>query len=384
MPLVIVAIGVILLLLLMIRFKMNGFIALVLVALAVGLMQGMPLDKVIGSIKAGVGGTLGSLALIMGFGAMLGKMLADCGGAQRIATTLIAKFGKKHIQWAVVLTGFTVGFALFYEVGFVLMLPLVFTIAASANIPLLYVGVPMAAALSVTHGFLPPHPGPTAIATIFNADMGKTLLYGTILMAMRAIAEMILPKGHAFLPVAEFLGDPVMATLIAVLIAMFTFGLNRGRSMDQINDTLVSSIKIIAMMLLIIGGGGAFKQVLVDSGVDKYIASMMHETNISPLLMAWSIAAVLRIALGSATVAAITAGGIAAPLIATTGVSPELMVIAVGSGSVIFSHVNDPGFWLFKEYFNLTIGETIKSWSMLETIISVCGLVGCLLLNMVI
>ena len=211
-----------------------------------------------------------------------------------------------------------------------------------------------------------------------------TSLVPVVLMAMRAIAEMILPKGHAFLPVAEFLGDPVMATLIAVLIAMFTFGLNRGRSMDQINDTLVSSIKIIAMMLLIIGGGGAFKQVLVDSGVDKYIASMMHETNISPLLMAWSIAAVLRIALGSATVAAITAGGIAAPLIATTGVSPELMVIAVGSGSVIFSHVNDPGFWLFKEYFNLTIGETIKSWSMLETIISLCGLVGCLLLNMVI
>ncbi|MDU3717605.1 MAG: gluconate transporter [Klebsiella michiganensis] len=417
MPLVIVAIGVALLLLLMIRFKLNGFIALVLVALAVGLMQGMPLDKVIVSIKNGVGGTLGSLALIMGFGAMLGKMLADCGGAQRIATT---------------------GFALFYEVGFVLMLPLVFTIAASAGIPLLYIGVPMAAALSVTHGFLPPHPGPTAIATIFHADMGKTLLFGTILaiptvilagpvyarflkgidkpipeglhnpktfteeempgfgvsvwtslvpvilMAMRAVAEMVLPKGHAFLPIAEFFGDPVMATLIAVLIAMFTFGLNRGRSMEQINDTLTSSIKIIAMMLLIIGGGGAFKQVLVDSGMDKYIASIMHESNMSPLFMAWSIAAVLRIALGSATVAAITAGGIAAPLIATTGVSPELMVIAVGSGSVIFSHVNDPGFWLFKEYFNLTIGETIKSWSVLETIISVCGLVGCLLLGMVV
>ncbi|HBD0501159.1 TPA: gluconate transporter [Escherichia coli] len=438
MPLVIVAIGVILLLLLMIRFKMNGFIALVLVALAVGLMQGMPLDKVIGSIKAGVGGTLGSLALIMGFGAMLGKMLADCGGAQRIATTLIAKFGKKHIQWAVVLTGFTVGFALFYEVGFVLMLPLVFTIAASANIPLLYVGVPMAAALSVTHGFLPPHPGPTAIATIFNADMGKTLLYGTILaiptvilagpvyarvlkgidkpipeglysaktfseeempsfgvsvwtslvpvvlMAMRAIAEMILPKGHAFLPVAEFLGDPVMATLIAVLIAMFTFGLNRGRSMDQINDTLVSSIKIIAMMLLIIGGGGAFKQVLVDSGVDKYIASMMHETNISPLLT--PVVAISGAAIPPAVIAATVAepSAIRSTAAIDQAVSPELMVIAVGSGSVIFSHVNDPGFWLFKEYFNLTIGETIKSWSMLETIISVCGLVGCLLLNMVI
>jgi len=435
MPLLYVAIGVALLLLLMIRFKLNGFIALILVALAVGVMQGMPVNKVITSIKAGVGGTLGSLALIMGFGAMLGKLLADCGGAQRIATTLIEKFGTKHIQWALVLTGFIVGFALFYEVGFVLMLPLVFSVAASARVPLLYVGVPMAAALSVTHGFLPPHPGPTAIATLFNADMGKTLLFGTllgiptvilagpvyarflknidkpipqglynpktfteaempsfgvsvwtalvpvVLMALRAVAEMLLPKGHVLLPYAEFFGDPVMATLIAVLIAIFTFGLNRGRTMEEVMDTLTDSIKIIAMMLLIIGGGGAFKQVLVDSGVDKYIASMMHSTQLSPIFMAWSIAAVLRIALGSATVAAITAGGIVAPLIVTSGASPELMVIAVGSGSVIFSHVNDPGFWLFKEYFNLTIGETIRSWSALETIISVCGLVGCLLLS---
>jgi len=435
MPLVIVAVGVALLLLLMIRFKLNGFIALILVALVVGMMQGMPVNKVITSIKTGVGSTLGSLALIMGFGAMLGKLLADCGGAQRIATTLIAKFGQRHIQWAVVLTGFTVGFALFYEVGFVLLLPLVFSIAASARVPLLYVGVPMATALSVTHGFLPPHPGPTAIATLFNADMGKTLLFGTllaiptvilagpvyarflknidkpipeglynpktfseaempgfgvsvwtslvpvILMALRAVAEMILPKGHVLLPWAEFFGDPVMATLIAVLIGIFTFGLNRGRSMDEVMSTLTDSIKIIAMMLLIIGGGGAFKQVLVDSGVDKYIAGLMNETNVSPVFMAWSIAAVLRIALGSATVAAITAGGIVAPLIATTGASPELMVIAVGAGSVIFSHVNDPGFWLFKEYFNLTIGETMRSWSALETIISVCGLVGCLLLS---
>ncbi|PIJ48811.1 gluconate transporter [Erwinia sp. OLTSP20] len=438
MPLVIVAIGVALLLVLMIRFKLNGFIALILVALAVGILQGMPVNKVIGSIKNGVGGTLGSLALIMGFGAMLGKLLADCGGAQRIATTLIDKFGQRRIQWAIVLTGFTVGFALFYEVGFVLMLPLVLTIAATARVPLLYVGVPMAAALSVTHGFLPPHPGPTAIATLFHADMGKTLLYGTllgiptvilagpvytrflksidkpipeglynpkkfseeempgfgvsvwtalvpvILMALRAIAEMMLPKGHPFLAWAEFFGDPIMATLIAVLIAIFTFGLNRGRTMDQITDTLVDSIKIIAMMLLIIGGGGAFKQVLVDSGLDKYIAGLMEGSNVSPLLMAWSIAAALRIALGSATVAAITAGGIVAPLIATSGASPELMVIAVGSGSVIFSHVNDPGFWLFKEYFNLSIGETMRSWSGLETVIAVCGLIGTLLLQYVV
>ncbi|MEI2266977.1 gluconate transporter [Erwinia sp. CGal63] len=438
MPILFVVIGVALLLLLMVRFRLNGFIALILVALAVGVMQGMPVNKVITSIKAGVGGTLGSLALIMGFGAMLGKLLADCGGAQRIATTLIDKFGKERIQWAVVLTGFTVGFALFYEVGFVLMLPLVLSIAAAARVPLLFVGVPMAASLSVTHGFLPPHPGPTAIATLFHADMGKTLLFGTllgiptvilagpvfarflknidkpvpqglynpktfteaemptfavsvwtalvpvVLMAVRAVAEMVLPKGHTLLPYAEFFGDPIMATLIAVLIAIFTFGLNRGRTMDQITATLGDSIKIIAMMLLIIGGGGAFKQVLVDSGVDKYIASLMEGSAVSPILMAWSIAAALRLALGSATVAAITAGGIVAPIIVTTGVSPELMVIAVGSGSVIFSHVNDPGFWLFKEYFNLTIGETLRSWSVLETIIAVCGLVGCLLLQAVI
>lgn len=438
MPLVIVAVGVALLLVLMIRFKLNGFIALILVALAVGVMQGMPVQKVMTSIKNGVGGTLGSLALIMGFGAMLGKLLADCGGAQRIATTLIQRFGRKHIQWAIVLTGFTVGFALFYEVGFVLLLPLVFSIVASARIPLLYAGVPMAAALSVTHGFLPPHPGPTAIASLFHADMGKTLLYGTllgiptvilagpvyarflkkidkpipeglynpkqfteeempgfavsvmtalvpvILMALRAVAEMILPKGHALLPYAEFFGDPVMATLIAVLIAIFTFGLNRGRSMDEVMGTITDSIKIIAMMLLILGGGGAFKQVLVDSGVDKYIAGMMHGSSVSPLLLGWLIAAVLRLALGSATVAALTAGGIVAPIIAASGVSPELMVIAVGSGSVIFSHVNDPGFWLFKEYFNLSIPETLKSWSALETIIAVCGLVGTLLLSYVV
>ncbi|SQI46240.1 Gnt-I system [Serratia plymuthica] len=211
-----------------------------------------------------------------------------------------------------------------------------------------------------------------------------TSLVPVILMALRAVAEMVLPKGHTLLRFAEFFGDPVMATLIAVLIAIFTFGLNRGRTMDEVMGTITDSIKIIAMMLLIIGGGGAFKQVLVDSGVEKYIAGLMEGSNVSPILMAWSIAAALRLALGSATVAAITAGGIVAPLIATTGVSPELMVIAVGSGSVIFSHVNDPGFWLFKEYFNLSIMETLKSWSVLETIISVCGLVGCLLLATVV
>lgn len=438
MPLIIIAFGVLMLLILMLPLRVNGFIALILVALSVGVLEGMPVMEVIKSIKNGVGGTLGSLALIMGFGAMLGKLLADCGGAQRIATTLIATFGDKKIQWAVTITGFIVGFALFYEVGFVLLLPLILTIAATLGISPLYIGIPMAAALSVTHGFLPPHPGPTAIAQIFKADMGKTLLYGTIigiptvilagpiltklpfirainhpveeglyntktfteqqmpsfcvslftalipviLMSIRAISEMTLNNGHWLLPYVEFFGDPVIATLMSVLIAIFTFGLLRGRSMSDINASLVDSIKIIAMMLLIIGGGGAFKQVLVDSGVKVYIEQMMHESTISPIVMAWLIAALLRLALGSATVAALTAGGIVFPLIASTGVSPELMVIATGAGSVVFSHVNDPGFWLFKEYFNLSITETLKSWSLLETVISVSGLIGCLIINL--
>ena len=438
MPLIIIAFGVLMLLILMLPLRVNGFIALILVALSVGVLEGMPVMEVIKSIKNGVGGTLGSLALIMGFGAMLGKLLADCGGAQRIATTLIATFGDKKIQWAVTLTGFIVGFALFYEVGFVLLLPLILTIAATLGISPLYIGIPMAAALSVTHGFLPPHPGPTAIAQIFKADMGKTLLYGTIigiptvilagpiltklpfirainhpveeglyntktfteqqmpsfrvslftalipviLMSIRAISEMTLNNGHWLLPYVEFFGDPVIATLISVLIAIFTFGLLRGRSMSDINASLVDSIKIIAMMLLIIGGGGAFKQVLVDSGVKVYIEQIMHGSTISPIVMAWLIAALLRLALGSATVAALTAGGIVFPLIASTGVSPELMVIATGAGSVVFSHVNDPGFWLFKEYFNLSITETLKSWSLLETVISVSGLIGCLIINL--
>lgn len=438
MPLIIIAFGVLMLLILMLPLRVNGFIALILVALSVGVLEGMPVMEVIKSIKNGVGGTLGSLALIMGFGAMLGKLLADCGGAQRIATTLIATFGDKKIQWAVTLTGFIVGFALFYEVGFVLLLPLILTIAATLGISPLYIGIPMAAALSVTHGFLPPHPGPTAIAQIFKADMGKTLLYGTIigipsvilagpiltklpfirainhpveeglyntktfteqqmpsfrvslitalipviLMSIRAISEMTLNNGHWLLPYVEFFGDPVIATLISVLIAIFTFGLLRGRSMSDINTSLVDSIKIIAMMLLIIGGGGAFKQVLVDSGVKVYIEQIMHGSTVSPIVMAWLIAALLRLALGSATVAALTAGGIVFPLISSTGVSPELMVIATGAGSVVFSHVNDPGFWLFKEYFNLSITETLKSWSLLETVISVSGLIGCLIINL--
>jgi len=438
MPLLIVAIGVFLLLLLMIKFKLNGCISLILVALFVGIAEGMkPIDAVT-SIQNGVGGTLSSLALILGFGAMFGKLIADSGAAQRISRSLINKFGLKRIQWAVVLTGFIVGIAMFYEVGFVLLIPLVFTIAQFTELPLLYIGIPMAAALSVTHGFLPPHPGPVAIATIYKASISMTLIYGIIiaiptviiagpifskflkkidrrpdsnfmtvkifeeeempdfktsvltaiippiLMAFSAVCEICLPKTAQIRTFAEFVGSPLMAMFISVIVAIFTLGIMRGKKIEDIMKSLAEAASGIAMILLIVAGGGAFKQVLIDSGVGTYIAQMMTGTNISPLILAWLIAVILRLALGSATVSAMTTAGLVLPMIASTNVNPSLLVLATGAGSLIFSHVNDPGFWLFKEYFGLSVGETMKSWSIMETIISVCGLLGVLLINVLI
>lgn len=436
MPLIILAIGICVLFLLIIKVKLNSFLSLILVCLGVGLAEGLPLAKVVDSIEAGVGGTLGHLALVISLGAMLGKLMADSGGAQRIATTLIDKFGRKNVKWAVCLTGFIVGIALFYEVGFVLLIPLVFTIAVAADVPLLEVGIPMAAALSVTHGFLPPHPGPTAIAVILNADIGLTLVYGILiavptvlvagpffystmmknlhpkvpeglynpktfseeempsfgvslftalipvfLMAASSIAKLALPKDSSLNILVNFVGNPDMALLIAVFIALFTFGINRGKKMKEIMDTVQQAVTTIAMILLVVGGGGAFKQILIDSGVGKYIVFLMAGSQLSPLVLAWLIATVLRIAVGSATVAALTTGGIVLPLIAATGVSPELMVLAIGAGSLNAGPPNDPGFWMFKEFFNLSVKETIRSWCVMEIAISVMGLIGVLALN---
>lgn len=428
-------------LILMIILKLNGVLSLVIVALAVGLMEGIPLNKVVTSMGNGIGSTLGSLALVLGFGAVLGKLMADSGAAQRIADTLIEKFGKKRIQWAMMLTGLIAGLAMFYEIGFVVLIPLAFSVAVAADVPPLYVGVPMAAALSVTHGFLPPHPGPTAIAGIYKADIGQTLLLGLViaiptvivagplfakflekqgmmkkgrpnkvfqtekiadedmpgfgvsvftglvpvlLMAISAVASMTLSKNSGLRIFCNFLGDPSIAMLISVLVAIFTCGLTRKKKITDVMKTMAESISSIAMILLIIGAGGGFKQVLVDSGVGHYLAGIMQTAHLSPLFLAWLIAAILRIALGSATVAGMTAAGIVAPMIgAAAGANPALLVLATGAGSLIFSHVNDPGFWMFKEYFNLSIPETIKSWSVLETIISVMGLAGVMILSTV-
>lgn len=438
MPLVILALGIVLLFLLIVKCKLNSFLSLLIVSMTIALAEGLPLGKVIPSIEAGVGGTLGHLALVISFGAMLGKLMADSGGAQRIATTLIDKFGREHVKWALCITGFVVGIALFYEVGLVLLIPIVFTVAKSADLPLLEVGVPMTAALSVTHCFLPPHPGPTAISVLYNADIGLTLLYGIIiaipaviisgpilyktmkdlhpaipeglssektfsedempgfgislftalipvfLMAVASIAKLVCPKESMVNIVMDFIGNPDMALFIAVAVAIYTFGIGRGKEISDVMKSIEQGVLAVAMILLVVGGGGAFKQVLVDSGVGQYIAQLAENAPFSPLILAWFVASVIRAAVGSATVAGLTTAGIMAPIVAVTNVSPELMVLATGAGSVNFGPPNDPGFWMFKEFYGLTIRETIRTWCVMECVIGVCGIAGILILNAII
>ncbi|MDX1326384.1 MAG: gluconate:H+ symporter [Arenibacter sp.] len=436
MPLLIVVLGIVLLFILIARFKLNAFIAFIIVSLGVGIAEGMELELLVRSIQNGIGSTLGFLVMILGLGAMLGKLVADSGAAQQITSRLVAKFGTKNIQWALVLTGFIVGIPMFYSVGFVILIPLIFTIAAATRLPLLYVGLPMIAALSVTHGYLPPHPAPTAIATTFNADIGKTLLYGIIiaipaiivagplfsrtiknitatplkefvnprilkesempgmatsiftallpilLIVMATLADLFIPAENPILPFLHFIGNPVVAMLLSVLVAIYTLGLSRGKKMPEIMDSVSSGISGITMILLIIAGAGALKQVLIDSGVSLYIAEILKDSALSPLVLAWMVATVIRVCVGSATVAGLTTAGIVLPLVSATGTSPELMVLAIGSGSLMLSHVNDSGFWLFKEYFNLTVNETLRTWTVMETTVGVMGLIGVLILNL--
>lgn len=437
MSLLIVGLGVGLLLLMMIRFRLNAFMALIIVALFVGVAEGMPIKKALDSVLDGLGSTLGSLALILSFGAMLGKLVEESGAAHRIAYSLITLFGEKNMQWAVLLTSFIVGIPMIYNAGFLVIIPLLYTIASAAQKPLLYLGIPMCCALSVAHGLLPPHPAPSAISVLYNASINLTLVYGLIialpalvlagplfsrffkhlivhppeglykeksftkeelpslgisvfitilpvlLMLLGVLAGLSNSLPGSILDMLLFIGDPNIALLIAVLFGMYYLGIKTGKTLKETMDSLSGSISSIAMILLIIGAGGAFKEVLLSSGVSDHIKQIASGINISPLFLAWGISAIIRLAVGSATVAAITSAGIVLPMLATSGIRPELMVIATSSGSLMFSHVNDIGFWMFKEYFNLSIKQTFLSWSIMESIVAITGLAGVLLLNMI-
>ena len=413
MPIIVVSLGILLLFFLIVLFRVNAFISFIIVTIGIGIGQGMKLDVIVSSIEKGIGNTLGFLVLILGLGAMLGKLVAESGAAQQITNGLINFFGVKNTKVAVMFTGFIVGITMFYSVGFVILVPLVFTIAASTGLSLIGIGLPMLAALSVTHGFLPPHPAPSALSVMFKADIGTTLIYGVVLaipsilisgpfltrflpkvnakplkefMATKKIHTSKLPSLNksllvALLPVIligfttlissifqnndtlfewiNFIGNPVIALLITLIIGTYTLGISRGISMEEIMEIFATAVSGITMVLLIISGAGALKQILIDSGVSDYIGSLLEISDMSPLFIGWLIATLIRFSVGSATVAGLTTAGIVLPLLESTGVSPELMVLAIGSGSLMLSHVNDSGFWLFKEYFNLSVKETL-------------------------
>lgn len=416
--------------------KVNPFLSLLIVAILAGLCLGMPPESVLKSIEKGVSSTLGGLALIICLGAVLGKILEVSGAAEQISGTLIRSFGLKHIQWAVLLTGFFIGIPLYYNAGFIILVPLVFTLARKTNLPLLYIAIPMAASLSTTHCFLPPHPGPVVLVNAFNANMGLVLIYGILiaiptviiagpflgrvlkkmktnipglfgsenistikalppalpcfliallpvmLITLSVIANAFFPEGAFLRKMLSFTGNSTIAILISVLMSIWYFGLRTGVPMDTIMKWVQEAISGIAMIVLIITAGGVLKQILQDSGTGDEIASLSKLWHMPPLVFAWLVTALLRVMIGSASVAGITAAGVMAPLVASGATSPELMVLAVGSGSVFGSHINDSGFWMFKEFFNLSLKQTFLSWTVMETLISLLGLVGVLLLNM--
>ncbi|MBS4212932.1 MULTISPECIES: gluconate:H+ symporter [Neobacillus] len=442
MPLVIIAIGVLLLLLLIMRFKLNTFVSLIIVSLIVALLLGIPVKDVVKSIETGLGGTLGHIGIIFGLGAMLGRLIADSGGANRIATTLINRFGEKRIQWAVLIASFICGIALFLEVTIVLLIPIIYSIAKELKVSIVKLGLPMVTAALAAHAFLPPHPGPIAVAAEYHANVGLMLLYGiivaiptviiagiwypklaqkivptaftregsasfgvaksfkleetpgfgisvftalfpVILMAIGAIVDMVGFKENAFITVIRFITNSDTAMILSVLFAIYTMGLRRKIPMKTLMDSCGSAVNALGMLLLIIGGGGALKQVIVDGGVGDYVAKLFEGSHMSPVLFAWIVAALLRVCLGSGTVATLTTPGLVLPLLATMpNVNLELVALATGAGSAIASHVNDAGFWMVKESLGMTLKEAFGTYTILSTIVGVCGLVFTLILDM--
>ena len=433
--------AVIALIVLIARFKWHPFVALIVVSLVMGVAAGMPPGDAVKSFQDGVGATLGFIAVVVALGTMLGKMMAESGAATRIATTLIDLFGVRRVHWAIMLVAFIVGIPVFFQVGFVLLIPLVFTIARRTGMSLIKIGIPLVAGLSVVHGMLPPHPAAMLAVTAYHADVGRTILYGllvglptaslagpifaawiaprivlpaenpmaaqldsasgaiqqtpgfgislftvlipVILMLLASAADIALDAASSVRLALHIIGHPIVALLLALLFSFWSLGraqhFTRAEVMKFCNDCLAPT----ATILLVIGAGGGFNQVLVQSGVGRAIADVAIGSHASPLVLAWVVAALIRVATGSATVAMTTAAGIVAPIaMATPGTHAELLVLATGAGSLVLSHVNDSGFWLIKEFFNMTVPQTLKTWTVAETIIGVAGLGFTILLSL--
>lgn len=458
MPLLYVFAGILLLLVLMLKFKFDAFFSLLFTAFFVGVLNSMGITEILHSILEGIGSTMGSIILILVFGAMLGKLIEESGAAHTITNRLTQIFGEKYIQYAILITGFLVGLPMMYNASFLVLIPLVYTLSTKSKIPLLYLGIPLSATLSIAHAYLPPHPAPTYVSFVYGANINKVLLYGlvpvipacllagillsrffkklkivpppdlyreqnftkeelpglgisvlttltpVILMLFGAIIDLVFGVdanlrvdivsrfgNSAFSTILgnilifmKFLSDANIALMAAVLLGIYTLGIRQTKKMPDVMKKLGKSVNSIAMIILIIAAGGAFKQVLTDSGVAEYIKDNATNFQFNPLILAWAVAAVIRLAIGSATVATMTAAGIMLPIVTSTGVSPELMVLATGSGSLMFSHFNDVGFWMFKEYYNVSIKQTFAIWTVMESTVAIIGLVAALVLSVII
>ncbi|WTH27425.1 GntP family permease [Kitasatospora purpeofusca] len=427
---VLLAIGAIVLLIT--KLKLHPFLALTLGSGLLAAVAGAPFDKLLSSFSTGFGATVAGVGLLIGLGAMLGKLLADSGGANIIADTVLSRSRTKALPWAMALIAAVLGLPLFFEVGVVLLVPIVLLVARRGNVPLIRIGIPALAGLSVLHGLVPPHPGPLVAVDALKADLGVTLALGLLIavptlivagplfarVAERWVGPLEIPESDTpaepakrehspsfgavlatiLLPVAlmlgkaladvviddpkalpqrvlDFVGSPLIALLAATLLGMLTLGRAAGFDKARISETVGSSLGPIAGIVFIVGAGGGFKQTLIDVGVGTAVSDWSSKWHIPALLLGWLIAVLIRLATGSATVATITAAGIVAPLAADmSSTHAALLVLAIGAGSLFLSHVNDAGFWLVKEYFGMSVGQTLKSWSVMETVISVVAI----------
>ncbi|HTJ50960.1 MAG TPA: gluconate:H+ symporter [Cyclobacteriaceae bacterium] len=434
MTFIIILFCIIALIILITWARVNPFLAFLMVSTAAGLLLGIPYSTVMKSVTKGIGDTLGSLVIVIVLGAMLGKLVAESGAAKKIALVFQNLFGAKYLVWAMTLTGFVVGIPLYYNVGFVLLVPIIFSVAYYNKLPLVYVGLPMLASLSVMHGFLPPHPSPMALVIQFNADLTTTFFYGlciafpaiviagplfsrtlkdiksderkinltdslpneklpgivnslissllpVLIISITALATRIFGDNSLVKEVLVFLGDPNVVMGLTLIIATYSLGISSGKRLSEVMQIYSDAVKEIAMILLIIGSAGILKQIFIDSGVSKEIADVLAGWHLPPLLLAWVVTAILRLCLGSATIAGLTAAGIIYPVTMQTNVDPNLMVLSIGAGSLFFSHVNDTAFWMFKEYFGLSMKDTFRTWTIMETIVSVIGLGGVLVIS---
>jgi GntP family gluconate:H+ symporter len=433
-------IGIALIILLITRFKVHPFLGLTVGSLAVAAVAGVAMTDAVDSFTKGFGSTAAGVGTLIALGAMFGKLLADSGGADEIVDTIVGRSNSRTLPWAMAGVGALIGLPMFFEIGLVLLMPVIFLVARRSGLSVVRVGIPALAGLSAMHGLVPPHPGPLVAIDALKANLGLTLGLGVLvaiptvalagplfakyadrwvslpapeaedeargdarllrpgfgitvatvllpvaLMLGKALVDIFATDGTAVRTTFDFLGTPLVALLIAVFVAMFTLGRGAGMGLRETTRSIEQSLPPIAGILLIVAAGGGFKQTLIDTGIGGMVATWVENSGLSVLLLAWLVAVLIRLATGSATVATVTASGILAPLVThlSTG-ETSLLVLAIGSGSLFFSHVNDAGFWLVKEYFGLSVGQTIKSWSLMETAISVSGLVFVLVLNLAI